>query len=323
MKIFENFTRIKNEFDKNLMGIDDICNNQDDDNNSIIRTPRRFYGFQFNKNHFNEIVTRSGGKTKTITVNIVNDKYTIETRSYQQIGDLRKTIGLWTDIQPNKFVLENDFCWSDNELIWKAAAKGGVEFKIKFQRNSFSSFMHEIICYKPKKVIFKEGEYRLQLQIHEELKIRTVKEVVLHQLKKEGCWIKFLLNEKLFIKENRIPELPPAIDLIEMNSFVMQRKTLEFHYSNDFFRLEFDNSLEIGGIEATIRDQTGIGDDVEFYDYGERKIHKGEFVQEHNVIKLFTIDRNMKREPCKFKELNLEVYIGKMKFNLMMQCFKG
>jgi hypothetical protein len=105
-----------------------------------------------------------------------------------------------------------------------------------------------------------------------------------------------------------------------MKSFVVQRKALEFHYSNDFFKLEFNNSLEI---RAIIRDQTSIGDDAEFYDYGERKIQKGEFVQEYNVIKLFKIDRNMKREPCKFEELNLEVYIGKMRFNLIMQCFNG
>jgi hypothetical protein len=83
MRIFENFTRIKNEIDINLKEIDDSCNNQDDDSNPIIRTPRGFYSFQINKNHFNRIVTWSKGKTKTITINIFNDRYTVKTRNYQ------------------------------------------------------------------------------------------------------------------------------------------------------------------------------------------------------------------------------------------------
>jgi hypothetical protein len=52
-------------------------------------------------------------------------------------------------------------------------------------------------------------------------------------------------------------------------------------------------------IEAEIRDRIGIGKDVEFQDVGERKIQKGEFVQEHEVINLVKTDQNMVKEDCK------------------------
>jgi hypothetical protein len=57
-------------------------------------------------------------------------------------------------------------------------------------------------------------------------------------------------------------------------------------------------------IEAEVKGQTGIGDDVDFQDTGDRKIQKGEFIQEHNIIKLVKIDRDMKKEECKFVSLN-------------------
>jgi hypothetical protein len=55
-------------------------------------------------------------------------------------------------------------------------------------------------------------------------------------MEKEGYWVKFLLNEKLFNEENRILELPPTVDLIRMKSFTLQRKIPEFHHLSDFFK---------------------------------------------------------------------------------------
>jgi hypothetical protein len=57
---------------------------------------------------------------KPITINILNDKYTIDTRSFHRIGDLKKTIGLWLDILPNKFVVENEYSLPDDKGIWEA-----------------------------------------------------------------------------------------------------------------------------------------------------------------------------------------------------------
>jgi hypothetical protein len=81
-------------------------------------------------------------------------------------------------------------------------------------------------------------------------------------MKKENVWIKFLLNEKLFDEESEIFELPQMTELIEMKSSSIQEKFLIFKYSNNSFRLKFSNLLEIGMIEAEIKDQTGIEDDL-------------------------------------------------------------
>jgi hypothetical protein len=70
---------------------------------------------------------------KTITIIIFEDKYAIDTRSFHWIRDLKKTIGLWLDILSNKFVIVNEYCLSDDKTIWDAAAKGGIEFRMRIQ----------------------------------------------------------------------------------------------------------------------------------------------------------------------------------------------
>jgi hydrogenase maturation factor len=79
--------------------------------------------------------------------------------------------------------------------------------------------------------------------------------------------------------------------------------------------------MEFGEVESDVKDQTGIVGDVEFTDVGERKIQKGEYVLEHNVVKLVKVNQNMKREECKLLELYLEVYIGKLNIRTKMKCF--
>jgi hypothetical protein len=59
------------------------------------------------------------------------------------------------DIQPSNFVLENGDYLSDEKLIWDAVTKGEEEFKIRFQRNNFLTFIYEVIYYRPRKLIFK------------------------------------------------------------------------------------------------------------------------------------------------------------------------
>ncbi|MDR2641139.1 MAG: hypothetical protein LBC61_07870, partial [Candidatus Peribacteria bacterium] len=207
--------------------------------------------------------------------------------------------------------------------IWEAAFKGGIEFKNKFEQNIFYPFKYEVIHFKAKRIIFRENDLNLQMLVHEDLRFRTVKKIILLKMKKNDFWIKFLLNEKMFNNESRITDLYASTELIKMVTFEIQEKFLIFEYSNNSFRLKFNNNMEFGEVEADVKDQTGIVGDVEFTDVGKRKIQKGEYVLEHNVVKLVKVNRNMKREECKLIILNLEAYIGKVNVNTKMLCFNG
>jgi hypothetical protein len=84
------------------------------------------------------------------------------------------------------FILENEYCLLDDKTVWEAAARGGIEFKIRFQQNYFLPFMYETIYYKPKRLIFKESDLKIQLTVQENLKIRTIKKILVLQMKKNN-----------------------------------------------------------------------------------------------------------------------------------------
>jgi hypothetical protein len=56
---------------------------------------------------------------------------------------------------------------------------------------------YEVIQFKARRMIFKENNMKLQMLIHDDLEIRTVKKILLLKLRYEDSWIKFMLNEKL------------------------------------------------------------------------------------------------------------------------------
>jgi hypothetical protein len=277
------------------------------------RTPDQLYFLYYNgrnKTTFEEVYNWTKCKARTIIIDIFDDKYSMETKSYCTIGDLKKTIGLWIDVQPDKITIENEVCLFDIGNIWEAAFQGSIEFKVKFDQNMCNTFRYEVIQFKTRKLIFKENDLKLQMMIHEDLKIRTVKKILLTKLKKFDFWIKFRLIEELFTYKSRISDLPNTTELIGMISFKIQEKFLIFNYSDNSFKLKFSNDREFEEIELDVKDQAEIGDDIEFIDTGERKIQKGEFVLEHNIIKLVKINQNMRKEECKLIELNLNVSIN-------------
>jgi hypothetical protein len=116
---------------------------------------------------------------------------------------------------------------------------------------------------------------------------------------------------------------PISIELIRMQTFGICEKFLIFKYSENLFKLKFDNNVEIDGVETMLKNHAGIGDDVELVDAGGRKIQKGESVMEHETINLIKVNQNMVREECKIVNLKLEVYIDKLKIRMQMKCFSG
>jgi hypothetical protein len=71
-----------------------------------------------------------------------------------------------------------------------------------------------------------------------------------------------------------------STEQIRMIMFKVQEKMLVFEYSDNMFSLIFDNDKEFGDVELDVRGKFGIGDDVGFTDYGDRKTLKGEYVLE-------------------------------------------
>jgi hypothetical protein len=76
-------------------------------------------------------------------------------------------------------------------------------------------------------------------------------------------------------------------------------------------------------VEAELKDHFGIGANIELVDAGDRRVQKGEFVFEHETIKLIKVDQKINRKECEMVNLNVETYIGKLKINLKMICFDG
>jgi hypothetical protein len=119
-ELFECFTKINDSFNRILKGENDFPDNQKNDTIPITRTPNGFCSSYLfcndtrEKNYFKRITNWTDNKMKTITINAFDDKYMIETRSFHRIGDLKKRIGLGLDILPNKFVIENEYCLSDD-----------------------------------------------------------------------------------------------------------------------------------------------------------------------------------------------------------------
>jgi hypothetical protein len=198
---------------------------------SPTRTPNVFYDSSRDpksKMKFPKIINCRNGNSKTICISICEDKYMLETKQFQRIGDIRKTISLWIDMRPDKIIIENKFCCLDEENIWAAADKGGMECNVKFGKKCVHLDDYKIILFKPKKVIFRENVLNFQMLFHEGLKFRTIKKIILLKLKKNNCWIKFFINEKIYNDESKLFELPISTDLVKMQIFEIRGKKFDF-----------------------------------------------------------------------------------------------
>jgi hypothetical protein len=111
-----------------------------------------------------------------------------------------------------------------HESIWNVARKGGSEFKVKFQKNNFFPCRYEMMKYKQRKLIFKEGKQKLQLMIYEELKLNTIKRILQFRMGKNDCLFNFLINEKMFDGNSRVAEISTMTEQIEIRSFTIQEK---------------------------------------------------------------------------------------------------
>jgi hypothetical protein len=134
------------------------------------------------------------------------------------------------------------------------------------------------------------------LTAHSSLSIHIVKKIVLTKLKVKGAWIKFMLNEKIFDDKSRISEISILTEMIGMIIFLVEEKAMIFEYSGNSFSMIFSNGREFEDVELEVRGKVGIGDDVEFTRFGDRRIQKGEYLLEHNHVQLVKTNFRMERK---------------------------
>jgi hypothetical protein len=90
--------------------------------------------------------------------------------------------------------------------------------------------------------------------------------------------------------------IPITIEIINMTPFQIENQIINFSYSNYSFELIFKNNINKGNVERNIKFKAGIGNDICLYNFGNRKILKGEMVFEHQngIFKRI----NLKYEAC-------------------------
>jgi hypothetical protein len=132
-----------------------------------------------------------------------------------------------------------------------------------------------------------------------------------------------MLNEKIFDNKSRISEIPILTGMIGMIIFLVEEKAMIFEYSGNSFSMIFSNDREFEDVELEVRGKVGIGDDVEFTSFGDRRFQKGEYVLEHNYVQLVKSNYMMERKECNLIEMDLNLFVGKTNIRTKMVCFDG
>jgi hypothetical protein len=152
---------------------------------------------------------------------------------------------------------------------------------------------------------------------------RTVKRILLWKAGVDGSWIKFLLNESLFTDSSKFFEILKQINLIKMIVFHIESQLVTFKYSNQEFNLVLDNNKSIDDIEPELKYKAGLGNDVKFYDFGNRQIQKGEYVYEHPMIMLKKINERAETTDCRLVDMDLNAFIGNINVKTTIKCLNG
>lgn len=105
--------------------------------------------------------------------------------------------------------------------------------------------------------------------------------------------------------------------------FRVEIQFTSFKYLNSEFCLVLDNDKCIGDIENDLKYRPGIGFDVSFYGFGNRKLQKGEFLYENSTITLKRTDERAEIVDCRIVDINLNGFIGDLNIRTIIKCFDG
>jgi hypothetical protein len=137
---------------------------------------------------------------KTIEIHIYDEIYYLSVDLSHKLGDLWKTISRWIDVVPNEIIVHNEKNRLPEEYLWNIIQTGGNIFKVGFEHNNFVGDCYELILFDPKKIILPNNDKKLQFLFHKDIKLITVKRILLKQLNAERVWVKLKLNENLYAK---------------------------------------------------------------------------------------------------------------------------
>jgi hypothetical protein len=127
----------------------------------------------------------------------------------------------------------------------------------------------------------------------------------------------------MYGNKSKIVELPLSCNLIGFEVYDIQEIDLTFVYEDGKFNKRFVNSMEFSEVENIIKKDLGIGDNIEYHDEGGRKICTFEQVDKLKTIKMINCNRYMRKEICRFFNMELKLVIGKNKYICTFSCFSG
>jgi hypothetical protein len=117
--------------------------------------------------------------------------------------------------------------------------------------------------------------------------------------------------------------LPREIGMIGMMSFQIENQMIRFIYSSHSFEMVFRNNENMNNLEWNIKFKAGLGNDENLYDFGNRRILKGEMIFEHQNVILKRSDRKFETEECDLADLNVYIFISKIKIQTRARRFTG
>jgi hypothetical protein len=181
-------------------------------------------------------------RNKSIVIKLFDEYYSILISHGDSIGDLRKTMGMWLDINPVELVIySKKKKANDLQIIWNLVETGHLDYQIKFEREAFQVDDFKIISTHTRELQFKCDNFQMVLDIQDCLSIRVIKKVILRKAGVAGSWIKFLLNEAVYSDNCKIFEVPKQINMIRMIIFNIENRIVLFKYIDAEFNLIVSN----------------------------------------------------------------------------------
>jgi hypothetical protein len=163
---------------------------------------------------------RPVNKDKSIVIRIFDEFYSIIVSQGDSIGDLRKTMGIWLDVNPVDLVIySKKRRMTDSQIIWEKIKSGHLEYQVKFEREAFQVEDYKIIDAHTREMQFKCENFQMELAIQNNLSIKVIKKIILWKAGIVNIWIKFLLNEAVYTDNCKVFEIPKQINMIKMIMF--------------------------------------------------------------------------------------------------------
>jgi hypothetical protein len=146
---------------------------------------------------------------REIYIGIFDKKYLFRINDNHNFGDLRKTMSRWLDLETSMMSIKfNKTIFQNDENLFNLINIGIKEYVILLRKNVLKEENYSIIGVDPRSICFSCDFFKAYLTIHNYLKLKTVKEIIIKKMNFKEVWLKFLLNEAIFPDGSIIKEIP-------------------------------------------------------------------------------------------------------------------